>query len=329
MLYIPNNSRDPFFNLALEEYLLIERPDLEEIFLLWQDDPTVVVGRNQNSHAEINQAFIEERQINLARRLSGGGAVYHDQGNLNFTFISKDLSQPGLDFARFTRPVIRTLEKIGVKAENSGRNDITIQGKKISGNAQYRYKDRLLHHGTLLFAANLDDMTEVLQVDNQKLSNRGINSVRSRVTNINEYITEPMSMHDFKALLQENILKDAGDFSIYELSTADRQEIEKLRREKYMTWAWNYGESPGFNVRNSARFEWGRLECCLDVKKGIIANCVFYGDFFALRDIEELAILLINNPYNRIALAEIIAHIKLANFIYGLTAEQLLAVIFS
>jgi len=326
MLYVVNDSTDPYFNLALEEYLLTRRTDLKSLFMLWQDEPVVVVGRNQNSQAEINQDFMERKGIKLVRRLSGGGAVYHDLGNLNFTFITEDNHNRGLDFARFTRPVIETLIELGIKAENNGRNDLTIAGKKFSGNAQYRYKNRLLHHGTLLFASNLEDMTEVLRAGEDKLQNKGIKSVRSRVTNISDHLQSPLRIDEFKNYLKDHILKEPA--AVYYLSPEDKKEVNLLRQEKYLSWAWNYGKSPGFNHRKAQRFAWGKMECCLQVSRGVIESCFFYGDFFFQRDINELAALLINRPYCRQEIAELLSSLDLNSYIINLEPQQLLNILF-
>lgn len=326
MLYVVNESTDPYFNLALEEYLLTRRTDLKSLFMLWQDEPVVVVGRNQNSTEEINRDFMKKKGIKLVRRLSGGGAVYHDLGNLNFTFISEDNHDRGLDFSRFTRPVIETLQKIGIKAENNGRNDITIAGKKFSGNAQYRYNNRLLHHGTLLFASNLEDMTEALRAGDDKLQNKGIKSVRSRVTNIIDHLNAAISIDEFKNYLKSHILKDPS--AIYYLTPSDKEEINRLRQDKYLSWAWNYGKSPGFNLKKSQRFDWGKIECCLEVRRGVIKSCLFYGDFFFQRDIKELADLLINQPYRREVITELLNSLDLNSYIINLEAKQLMDILF-
>lgn len=206
MIRIINEHRDPRINLAVEEYALNYLDPNEEYVILWQNEPTVVVGRNQNTVAEVNGPFIKERGIHVVRRLSGGGAVYHDLGNLNFTFIVDAQKERVSNFEYFTRPVIEALASFGVKAEFSGRNDITIDGKKFSGNAQYWSKNRLLHHGTILFNSDLDVVGQALNVQADKLQSKGVKSVRSRVTNIYPYMPNPISIEEFKAVLLEFLI---------------------------------------------------------------------------------------------------------------------------
>lgn len=285
MLEIINRSNDPYFNLALEEYLLKRRDIKEDVFLLWQNRPVVVVGKHQNTAEEINWEFIRRRGIEVARRISGGGAVYHDLGNLNFTFIVHE--EPGLspEFARYTAPVIKALELIGVKAENQGRNDIAIQGKKFSGNAQCRMHGRVMHHGTILFDSNLEDMQQALAVDPAKIASKGVKSVRSRVTNIKEHIMSPLTIAEFKDILSDAIDKNR---ECRELTLAEQSAAEALRDNKFRCWEWVYGFSPPFNVRKSQRFEWGGIDFRMEIKKGLVKECRIYGDFFAAGDISVI-----------------------------------------
>lgn len=329
MIYIENLSHDPRFNLALEEYLLIQRTDLEDIFLLWQDEPTVVVGRNQNTLEEINQAYIEARGVHVVRRLSGGGAVYHDEGNLNFTFIVQDDYRGGFDFQRFTRPVIRVLAEMGIQAVDQGRNDITIDGKKFSGNAQVRVKNRLLHHGTLLYSTSIDHMVACLHVGEEKFVSKGVKSVNSRVTNITDHLPAPMPISSFKQLLRNRIwLEDSENPKEYVLTEADLQAVEQLKMRKYATWAWNYGASPPFNVQRSKQFDWGKIDVRLQVNRGMVKDMIIYGDFFASRDIMELKPRLLGVPYQQDAFKSVLASIPLQNYIPHLNLQGWMALLF-
>lgn len=311
MLEIINRSNDPFFNLALEEYLL-DNPEIkEDIFLLWQNSPVVVVGRNQNTVEEINQSFIQEKGIKVVRRISGGGAVYHDLGNLNFTFIVNDAPSLTLDFIRFTAPVIKALETIGVKAEDQGRNDISIKGRKFSGNAQCRQQGRLMHHGTILFDTNLEDMEQALTVDSAKISSKGVKSVRSRVTNIMEHISSPVSIEEFQDILSSTIDKNR---ECRELSPSELSIVESLRDNKFRRWEWVYGSSPPFNVRKSQRFDWGSIDFRINVKKGLITDCKIYGDFFATGDIEIIEQQLIGVRYRDQDLRQALDRINLTSY---------------
>lgn len=295
MLFIPNDSYDPYFNLACEEYVLKNLAGVEPCFLLWQNKPTIVVGRFQNTQAEINFEFVQKRKVNVVRRNTGGGAVYHDLGNLNFTFIQQS-EQRKLDFRRFTLPIVKALNAMGVPAELSGRNDLTIKGKKFSGNSQYHYKGKIMHHGTLLFNSNLDDVAEALLVSPEKFESKGVKSVRGRVTNISEYLNLEFTIAQFKAILLEYLF--AGrEIKKYNLNAEDLKKIENLRQEKYLTWEWNYGHSPGFDFRQKKRFPCGEIEVGLVIKAGKIKECKFYGDFFSNEDLTILEKGLVGLKY--------------------------------
>jgi lipoate-protein ligase A len=323
MINIINPSTDPFFNLALEENLLMNEHHQEDIFMLWQDRPVVVVGRNQNTLKEINLDVVKRKGIAVVRRLTGGGAVYHDAGNLNFTFIVNDERRTGFDFTRFTEPIITTLGQMGIKAENSGRNDITIAGKKFSGNAQYRWKNRLLHHGTLMFDCRIEDMVEVLNVDQKKIISKGVKSVSSRVTNIREQLSQDVSMQQFKAILLQTVKADGLLQNERQLSEAELVAIERLRQEKYMSWDWVYGHSPAFNVRRSRAFSWGTVEVGMYIEKGLIQACRIYGDFFTNDDINELTSALQGLPYRAEEIRRQLAGMNLSSYFPAAHADEI------
>ena len=329
MILIRSASQDPYYNLALEEYLFFHRDDLHPLFFLWQNSPTVVVGRNQNTLAEINRSFVEAKNINVVRRLSGGGAVYHDLGNLNFTFILAGVSGKGFDFARYTRPVIKTLRKLGVEAEDNGRNDVTIDGRKFSGNAQYRHQDRLLHHGTLLFNSSFEDMVQALTPGQAKLESKGIASVRSRVTNLIEHLPAGTTLESFQQQLVKHVLEEYGDGQRYFLSAADEAQVEKLSEKRYRTWEWNFAQSPACNLTRSRAFTWGQMEVHMNIENGIIQQCFVYGDFFADRDINELCALIEGSPYMVTEIRRRLQTVDLSTFIPGLTMDDCLELIFS
>ncbi|HHW61542.1 MAG TPA: lipoate--protein ligase [Syntrophomonadaceae bacterium] len=329
MILVRSDCQDPYYNLALEEYLFFQRTDLHPLFFLWQNSPTIVVGRNQNTLAEINRSFVEEKSINVVRRLSGGGAVYHDLGNLNFTFILQGVAGKGFDFARYTRPVIKTLRKLGVQAEDNGRNDITIDGKKFSGNAQYRHQDRLLHHGTLLFNTSLEDMVQALTPGQAKLESKGIASVRSRVTNLIEHLPVGTTLADFQRELIKNVLEEYGAGQHYFLSAEDEVQVEKLSAKRYRTWEWNYAQSPACNLIRSRAFPWGQMEVHMDIQNGIIQQCFVYGDFFTDRDIKELCALIEGSPYMDEEIRKRLQTVDLNTFIPGLTVDHWLELILS
>jgi lipoate-protein ligase A len=296
MLYIKNESNNPYFNLAMEEYLF-NLEDNKNYMLLWQNEPTIVVGKYQNTAEEINSEYVKEKGIHVVRRITGGGAVYHDLGNLNFTFISKGTEKKEFDFKKFTMPIIKALGKIGVEAELSGRNDITIDQKKFSGNAQYVKQGKVLHHGTLLFNSRMEELAKALKVSEDKFQSKGIKSVRSRVTNISDYLSHNITVSEFKELLLKYMLDEDEELIEDQLSEADLNGIKYLMDRKYMTWEWNYGFSPEFNVKQGKRFNGGKVETLINVKQGIIQGIKFYGDFFGSENPEEIEALLTGKRY--------------------------------
>lgn len=290
MEVIYNPCTDPYFNLAAEEALLCGEDD---VFLLWRNASSVIIGKNQNTFAEVNIPFAEKENIKIARRLTGGGAVFHDEGNINYTFIT-DADGDGIDFARFTEPVCRALESFGVKAELNGRNDLCAEGFKISGNAQCVYdtpdkRKRLLHHGTLLFSADISKMAGALRVNKEKLQSKGIKSVPSRVKNIIdiEGYCGPKTPEGFASALLDFACDDFSATS-RELSPEEKALSQRLRDEKFSTWDWNFGKSPLLREKVSRRFSWGTVEIGYTCKNGVIEEVSVFGDFFGVCDTAEL-----------------------------------------
>jgi len=323
MLYIRNDSLDPYYNLALEEYAFREIAPRETLVLLWQNSPSVIIGRFQNTVEEINGEYIKEKGINVVRRITGGGAVYHDLGNLNFTFIEPQNSK-GIDFRRFTEPVVQALRQLGVNAEHSGRNDITIEGKKFSGNAQYNQGGRTLHHGTILFNSNLDDVQAALNVSGAKIESKGVKSVRSRVTNLSDYLPPDFTLHQFREHLLNHLFAGCP-VQEYKLTEKEQQAVETLRREKYLTWEWNYGQSPAFNQVKSGRFACGGIEVRLFVEKGLIQECSIYGDFFSNKELSELIEAIRGTKHERAALEKVLAGQDLKGYFGPITLDELLS----
>jgi lipoate-protein ligase A len=239
MLFIKNENTNPYFNLALEEYLLKEFN--EDCFMLWQNEPCIVIGKNQHILNEINKKYVKETNIKVASRLSGGGTVYHDLGNLNFTFIVNDTKNNFLNYRKFTMPIIEVLSKLGIKAELSVRNDLTIEGLKFSGNAQFKHKNRLLHHGTILFSSSLNDIKTALEINKTNTNRRWVKSVPSTVTNVQEHLSEPLSLEELKILIQTHIASKEENSRMYNLTFLDIERVNKLVQEKYSTINWNYG----------------------------------------------------------------------------------------
>ena len=326
MLYIKNESTNPCFNLAMEEYLF-NLEDNNNYVLLWQNEPTIVVGKYQNTAEEINSEYVKEKGIHIVRRITGGGAVYHDLGNLNYTFINKGTEKKEFDFKKFTMPIVKALGKLGVEAELSGRNDITIDQKKFSGNAQYVKHGKVLHHGTLLFNSRMEELTKALKVSTDKFQSKGIKSVRARVTNISDYLSRDITVSEFKELLLKYMFDEDTELIEGQLSVADLNEIDSLMKNKYMSWDWNYGYSPQFNVKQGKRFEGGKIEALMNVKKGVIQGIKFYGDFFGNGNLEEIEALLVGKRYMEDEISAALAHLNVNDYFKGITLEELLSCI--
>ncbi|MDR1979761.1 MAG: lipoate--protein ligase [Synergistaceae bacterium] len=300
MYVVENKNTKPQYNLALEEYLCLRAiRDKSRFFMLWQNEPSIIVGRFQNTLEEINTAFVEERGIHVVRRNSGGGAVYHDLGNINYSFVMPD-SSGDFDFAFFTGPIIRALATLGVAAELSGRNDLAIEGKKVSGGAQFRRGGVMLHHGTLLYDADLEILSQALRPSEDKFQSKAVKSIRSRVGNIMPYLPSPLPVAEFQKRLQQGV----EGLTPLTLERDALDEVEKLRDEKYSRWEWNYGESPRFTERKRARFPWGGAEAFLVVDEGSVVECSFRGDYFGSGDYSPLLSRLVGRPYTKESVAK-------------------------
>lgn len=328
MIKIINDNTDPRVNLAVEEYALNYLDPSQDYAILWQDEPAVIVGRNQNTLAEINSSYVEEHDIHVVRRLSGGGAVYHDLGNLNFTFIVDAGKNIVSNFEYFTKPVIQALESLGVRAEFSGRNDITIEGKKFSGNAQYWSKDRLLHHGTILFNSDLTVVQDVLNVKPDKIQAKGVKSVRSRVTNIYPHLPTPITIEEFKEVLWRYLIPK-GSQQEYVLTEQDWSVIKDLKDRRYNQWDWNYGASPKAELEKESRFSGGKLELKFDVVDGTIQNMNIFGDFFGKNNVNQLAQFLNGRDYREKVIAEALVDVEFETYFIGITREEFLQCLFT
>ena len=326
MNYLNLKTTDPAFNLAVEEYVFDYLPRDRMYVMLWQNDNAIIIGKNQNTLAEINEAYVKEQGIRVVRRLSGGGAVYHDMGNLNFTVIA-DAQGENLDFGRFCALVVKTLQRLGVKAEINGRNDMTIDGKKFSGNAQYLRQGRVMHHGTILFDSNASVLANALKVDEAKIQAKGVKSVRSRVTNVRPCLPVDMTLPQFRQVLLDTILEDEPGEE-YILTDKDLEVVEKLKKDRYDTWEWNYGHSPECTLHKKARVEGcGTVEAFITLREGKISQIVFKGDFFGVSDPEQLANLLIGCRPDRASLEERLSQTEVSRYFMGLTAPQLLDIL--
>src|SRR5690606_29520938 len=329
MLFIDNKGiTDPQINLAIEEYAL-KNLDINETYLLFYiNAPSIIIGKNQNTIEEINTQYVEENGIKVVRRLSGGGAVYHDLGNLNFSFITKDDGESFHNYKKFTEPVIEALHKLGVNAQLSGRNDIEVEGRKISGNAQFSTRGRMFSHGTLMFDSEIDHVVSALKVKKDKIESKGIKSVRSRVANISEFLTEKITIEEFKQMLLRYIFNSDGDIPEYKLTEQDWEKINEISKERYQNWDWNYGKSPKFNYQHTHRFPVGSIDVRLEVQKGVIENCKIFGDFFGVGDVEEIENQLIGKKYEKAELEKALENIDISHYFGKITKEDFIQLIY-
>ena len=325
MLCINDQHTDPYFNLAAEEYVLKNFTD--NCFMLWRNAPSVIVGRHQNTLAEINVDYVKQNHIKVVRRLTGGGAVFHDLGNLNFTFIETAKNDKLIDFQKYTQPIIAVLQSLDIDARFEGRNDLVIDGRKFSGNAEHVFRGRVLHHGTLLFASELADLSGALKVNPAKFTDKAIKSVRSRVTNISSHLKMPLDLEDFREMALRYMINNYPDCKPYSYSDSDIAAISRLRDEKYATWDWNFGQSPGYNMINSLRTGGGNLEIHLDVQNGIIRHIRIFGDFFNIGDIARLEQSLTGTPHNEACIRQKLKEIHLPDYLVNVTADELVAAI--
>jgi lipoate-protein ligase A len=321
-LILNDNNQDPCVNLALEEYC-VRNLDLDEPFLLFYvNNPSIIIGKHQNTLEEINLPYVREHGIQVVRRISGGGAVYHDHGNLNFSFIKRFVQGEMLRFEEFTRPVIRALAVLGVEAELGGRNDITVQGRKISGNAQFTTVHSMFSHGTLLFDSDLDQVTEALNVKMDKITSKGVKSVRSRVANISEFLSRPITMDRFREHLVQSIFQGTDPVPVYRLSPQEWKEVQHLADTVYRKWDWNYGRSPRFNIQRVHRFPIGEIDARIDVHEGRIQTIRIYGDFLGSGDLAGLERKLTGVPYDPAELNTALAPADVEQVFGGLDRDE-------
>ncbi|WP_066252003.1 lipoate--protein ligase [Neobacillus drentensis] len=329
MLFIDNKGiTDPQINLAIEEYAL-KNLDINETYLLFYiNEPSIIIGKNQNTIEEINTEYVESNGVKVVRRLSGGGAVYHDLGNLNFSFITKDDGESFHNFRKFTEPVVTALKKLGVNAELSGRNDIEVGGRKISGNAQFSTKGRMFSHGTLMLNSEIENVVSALKVKKDKIESKGIKSVRSRVANISEFLTEKLDISEFRSLLLKNIFEGQEGIPEYVLREEDWEKIHQLSKERYQNWEWNYGRSPKFNLQHSHRFPVGSIDVRLEVNKGVIENCKIYGDFFGVGEVCEIEDKLIGARYDKNEIEKALADIDTTHYFGNVAKDEFLNLLY-
>ncbi|WP_392486232.1 lipoate--protein ligase [Haloimpatiens sp. FM7315] len=327
MIFLNNNCHDPYLNHALEEYFL--KYTNEDCFILWRNKPSILIGKNQNTLKEINLDYVKEHNIEIVRRVSGGGTVFNDLGNLNYTFITKKEG----NFANFkvlAKPVLNSLKKLGVDAEFSGRNDLIVDGKKFCGNAQYAYKNRVLHHGTLLFDSDLENLHKALNVNKLKFKDKSVKSCKSRVCNIRDFIFDRnMNVEEFKNFLIEDVMAQYNVKKFYELGEEDLKKVKEIADNKYRTWQWNYGSSPNFNFFNEDKFSCGLIQISIDIKEGIIRDIKINGDFFGKKDIAELEEVMKGARYEEKVLRECVDRININEFINNINKEEFIKLMFN
>ena len=330
MIFLDNRGiTDPRINLAIEEYAL-KNLDINESYLLFYiNQPSIIIGRNQNTVEEINQDYVDENDIIVVRRLSGGGAVYHDLGNLNFSFITKDDGESFHNFKKFTEPVVDALKELGVEAELSGRNDLLAGGRKISGNAQFSTNGRMFSHGTLMLSSEIENVVSALKVNKDKIKSKGIKSIRSRVANISEFLAEPIGIEEFKQRILEHIFGGLDKVERYEWTEEDWKKIMEISENRYQQWDWNYGKSPKFNVQHSQRFEGvGQIDIRLEVAKGQIENCKIFGDFFGVGSVGEIEQKLQGVRFSKAEIEKALEDVNIKHYFGNLTKEEFVKLLY-
>lgn len=330
MIFIDNKGiTDPRINLALEEYALRNFGQDDDYLLFYINEPSIIIGRNQNTLEEINDEYVRNNGIHVVRRISGGGAVYHDLGNLNFSFITEHKKENLNNFLRFNEPVIQILREMGVPAEMSGRNDILANGRKISGNAQFSTGNRMFSHGTLLYCTDLDEVTNALNVKMSKIKSKGHKSVRSRVANIVEFIdNKDMPVSAFRQQILDGLYKQKETFETYTLSDEEWVAVHQLKDKKYGSWDWNFGKSPKFNIQRAKRFPAGEIDLRLDVHNGYIEHLTIFGDFFGQQPVSELEELLTGVRYAPEDVTESLRSVDTRKYFGDIEKENILNLIY-
>ena len=324
MIYIETGSDDVYDNFGLEYYLASEKRLTETVFLFWRTTPTLMVGKYQNVLEEINKPYADAHGIHVVRRMSGGGTIYTDPGGWQFSFICPAEGEE-IQFRAYIDPVLSALAELGVDAGFNGRNDLTIDGKKFSGNAQYRLGDWVVHHGSLLFDTDIEQMVASTTVSEEKILSKSIKSVRDRVTNIAWHLPRPVSPEAFKEAMVRHILGPDG--RRLELTAEDLARAKALAAEQFASWERIYGASPRFEIEKARRFEGGRMCFRLEVKGGQIRRAAVSGDFFSTLDAGEITGALIGCRYERSAVEQALLAHGVDGAVYRISARDMAALI--
>lgn len=320
MILIKNESTDPCFNLATEEFLIDTYS--EPTFMLWRNKKAVIIGKNQNTAAEVNREFCENNGIKVVRRLTGGGAVFHDLGNVNYTIIEENSTEKFNNYVRFTGDIIEYLKTLGVNAELSGRNDVLVGGRKIIGNAQCVRNGKIMHHGCILFSADMSDLSGALKVSKAKIQSKGVKSVSSRVLNLKDVIDKDMTSVDFLNGLFD-FIKNKYNCKTAVLGEEIKQRISKLSKEKYETFDWNYGTSPDFDFTKTEKFPYGLVTVQFKVISGKIEDLKIWGDFFSLLDIKGLENKINGTEHDIKSLTAVLSSVDIDSFVKGATVSDI------
>ncbi|WP_128100810.1 lipoate--protein ligase [Paenibacillus sp. DCT19] len=330
MLFVDNQGiTDPSVNLAIEEYILKHLPMDDSYLLFYINRPSIIIGKHQNTIEEINIEYVQDNGVQVVRRLSGGGAVYHDLGNLNFSFITRDDGQSFHNFRKFTQPVVEALQELGVNAELTGRNDLQVGEKKISGNAQFSTRGRMFSHGTLMFDLNLDHVQASLNVNPEKFKSKSTKSVRSRVANIRELMDSNMTIEQFRDELLRHIFRmEPQDVPQYELTEKDWDKIKEISAERYSNWDWNYGLSPESNVKHTRKFPVGIIDLRMNIKDGRIEDLKIFGDFFGVGDVADIEDMLRGKRYEESEVRTALQDLDVKHYFGNLELEDFIGLIF-
>lgn len=323
MKYIVNTSNDPAYNVALEAYAFQKLTDIDEIFILWINEPAIIIGRHQNTIQEINKEFIDKNGIHVVRRLSGGGAVYHDLNNLNYTIISNNTQEGAFDFQTFSKPVIDTLAKLGVKAEFTGRNDLEINGQKFAGNAQAYYKGRMMHHGCLLFDVDMSVLGQALKVSKDKIESKGIKSVRARVTNIVDHLSDKITVQEFSDAILAQMKEEYPEMDEYVLSDAELSEIQAMRDNQFATWDWTYGKAPEYTIERGVRYPAGKITTYANVENSTIKSVKIFGDFFGVKSVDDIEKMLEGVRYDYKDVLAALKTVDTSQYFSRMTPEEI------